>query len=150
MTINRDIRASQLYLVSCTNKKTPTPRKAKNLYISPWFGKAKTYVESTNQRWFILSAKYGLVDPNSKINPYDKSMNSMPVKERMKWAEDVSNKLRLHITDIDTIYILAGHRYREFLVPKLRDYDDVNICVPMEGLRIGEQLRWLNERVLPS
>ena len=63
----------------------------------------------------------------------------------MEWAEDVSNALRLHITDIDTIYILAGQRYREFLVPKLRDYGDVNIRVPMEGLRIGEQLRWLNE-----
>ena len=140
--------ASELYLVSCTIKKALTPRKAKNLYISPWFGKAKTYVESTNQRWFILSAKYGLVDPNCKINPYDKSMNSMPMEERMEWAEDVSNTLRLHITDIDTIYILAGQRYREFLVPKLRDYDDVNICVPMEGLRIGEQLRWLNERTI--
>ena len=138
--------ASELYLVSCVNKKAPTPRKAKNLYISPWFGKAKTYVESRNQRWFILSANYGLVYPNSKINPYDKSMNSMPMKERMKWAEDVSSKLRLHITDIDTIYILAGQRYREFLVPKLLEYDDVNIRIPMKGLRIGEQLRWLNER----
>ena len=72
-------------------------------------------MESTKQRWFILSAKYGLVDPNCKINPYDRSMNSMPMKERKEWAEDVSKKLRLHNTDIDTIYILAGQRYREFL-----------------------------------
>ena len=145
MTINRDMRTSELYLVSCTNKKAPSPRKAKNLYISPWFGKAKTYVESTNQRWFILSAKYGLVDPNSTINPYDKSMNSMPKKKRMEWAEDVLSTLWPHITDIDTIFILAGQRYREFLIPKLHDYEDVDICVPLEGLRIGEQLRWLNE-----
>ena len=73
-------------------------------------------------------------------------MNSMPIKERQEWAEDVFNNLRLHITDIETIHFLAGKRYREFLVPKLCDYDDVNICDPMEGLRIGEQLRWLNER----
>ena len=140
------MRASELYLLSCAYKKAPTPRKANNFCISLWFGKAKSYVESTNQRWFILSAKYGLVNPNWKINPYDRSMNSMPIKERKEWTEDVSKILILHITDIDTIYILAGQRYREFLVPKLRDYDDVNICVPMEGLRIGEQLRWLNER----
>ena len=141
------MRESELYLVSCVNKKAPTPRKAKDLYDSPWFGKAKTYVESTKQRWFILSAKYGLVEPNCEIDPYDRSLNSMPIEERKEWAEDVSNELRLHIADIDTIYILAGQRYREFLVPKLRDYDDVNICVPMEGLRIGEQLRWLDERI---
>ena len=141
------MRASELYLISCVNKKSPTPRKAKDLYSSPWFGKAKTYVESTGRRWFILSAKYGLVEPNREIDPYDRSLNSMPIAERREWAEDVSNELRLHMTDIDTIYILAGQRYREFLVPKLRDYDDVNVVVPMEGLRIGEQLRWLDERI---
>ena len=140
------MRTSELYLVSCVNKKAPIPRKAKNLYISPWFVKAKTYVESTKQRWFILSAKYRLVEPNCRINPYEKSLNSMPIKERQEWAEDVFKNLRLHITDIETIYFLAGKRYREFLVPKLRDYDDVKICVPMEGLRIGEQLKWFNER----
>ena len=141
------MQTSELYLVSCVSKKAPTPRKAKNLYTSPWFGKAKTYVESTKQRWFILSAKYRLVEPNCRINPYEKSLNSMPIKERREWAEDVFKQLRAHITDIDTIYILAGQRYREFLVPMLRDCDDMNICVPMEGLRIGEQLRWLNERI---
>ena len=123
------MRTSELYLVSCVNKKAPIPRKAKNLYISPWFVKAKTYVESTKQRWFILSAKYRLVEPNCRINPYEKSLNSMPIKERQEWAEDVFKNLRLHITDIETIYFLAGKRYREFLVPKLRDYDDVKICV---------------------
>ena len=66
----------------------------------------------------------------------------------MDWAEDVFKTLKIHIIDIEKVNILAGKRYREFLVPKLRDYDDVNICVPMEGLRIGEQLRWLNERTI--
>lgn len=140
------MHASELFLVSCVNKKAPAPRKAKDLYLSPWFVKAKTYVESTKQRWFILSAKYGLVEPNCKIDPYDKSMNSMPIYERQEWAEDVFKELRLHIVDIDAIYFLAGQRYREFLVPKLRDFDDVNVYVPMEGLRIGKQLRWLDER----
>ena len=103
-------------------------------------------VESTKQRWFILSAKYGLVEPNREIGSYDSSLNSMPIAERREWAEDVSDELRLHMTDIDTIYVLADLRYREFLVPKLREYGDVNVVVPMEGLRIGEQLRWLDER----
>ena len=79
-TINRNMRASELYSVWCVNAKAPTPRKAKNLYISAWFGKAKTYVECTKQPWFILSAKFGLVEPNRKINPYDQSINSMPIK----------------------------------------------------------------------
>ena len=39
--------------------------------------------------------------------------------------------------------ILAGDRYREFLTPMLQARG-VQVDVPMQGLRIGEQLRWLD------
>jgi len=38
----------------------------------------------------------------------------------------------------DHFVILAGDRYRKYLVPHLTSYD-----VPLEGLRIGEQLQRL-------
>ena len=37
---------------------------------------------------------------------------------------------------------LAGERYREFLARHLASRG-VEVSVPMEGLRIGEQLSWL-------
>jgi hypothetical protein len=40
---------------------------------------------------------------------------------------------------------LAGHRYREFLTPLLLERN-VSVQVPMQGLRIGEQLSWLGSR----
>lgn len=39
--------------------------------------------------------------------------------------------------------ILAGDRYREFLTPMLQARG-MRVDVPMQGLRIGEQLRWLD------
>ncbi len=39
--------------------------------------------------------------------------------------------------------ILAGDRYRDFLTPMLQA-QGVQVDVPMQGLRIGEQLRWLD------
>ena len=39
--------------------------------------------------------------------------------------------------------ILAGDRYREFLTPLLLARG-MQVDVPMQGLRIGEQLRWLD------
>ena len=42
----------------------------------------------------------------------------------------------------DTVIMLAGSRYREGIVPGLRELG-ANVEVPMEGLRIGEQLAWL-------
>ena len=137
--------SAELYLISCVKAKLPVsePVRARDLYISPWFKRARTYVESTKQPWFILSAKYGLVCPNAEILPYAKTLNSMPKERRCEWANDVLTDLELRIAEIDSIYILAGQKYREFLEPNLRKCG-VNVYVPMAGLRISEQLSWLN------
>jgi len=44
----------------------------------------------------------------------------------------------------DTVIILAGMRYREFLMDYLQSTFP-RVEVPMENLRIGEQLRWLSQ-----
>lgn len=44
--------------------------------------------------------------------------------------------------DADRFTILAGQTYRRHLVPELSTAE-----VPMEGMRIGEQLQFLNEKV---
>lgn len=49
------------------------------------------------------------------------------------------------LPDLKHATILAGDRYREFLTPMLQARG-VQVDVPMQGLRIGEQLRWLDRR----
>ena len=68
----------------------------------------------------------------------------MPKERRCEWANYVFTGLELRIPEIDSKYILAGQKYREFLEPNLRKCG-VNVYVLMAGgLRIGEQLSWLN------
>jgi hypothetical protein len=45
---------------------------------------------------------------------------------------------------VDRIVVLAGLRYREFLMDYLRQRAGT-VEVPMEGLTIGRQLRYLTE-----
>lgn len=59
------------------------------LYVSPWFQLARAYVERTGQPWFILSAEYGLLDPDQVIAPYDRMLVHMPADERRAWARNV-------------------------------------------------------------
>ena len=53
--------------------------------------------------------------------------------------------LKARIARNDSVIILAGTKYREFLLDELR-----NICarveIPMQNLRIGEQLGWLSRK----
>lgn len=130
----------KVVLISCVGKKQDHGCKAKDLYDSPWFRLALRYAQSLNpDRVFILSAKYGLVDQNSKIEPYEETLNTKSGRDIKIWAKKVMKELsKQTIVDKDAFIILAGERYRRHLVGFLP-----NCKVPMDGLRIGEQLKWL-------
>ena len=134
-------------LVACVSKKNKRPMVARDLYISDWFKKASAYAETISDKWFILSAKYGLVDPNSVIAPYNETLNNMPVSKCRTWSLKVMQDLRPQLNKDDHIVILAGLKYREFLVKPLHSAG-CQVEIPIEGLRIGEQLSWLSIQVL--
>ena len=141
------LRNGTIFLVSCASKKLPKPAKAKDIFMpSDLFKKSRAYVESTGKPWFILSAKYGLLNIKKCICPYNKTLNDMLKEKRCKWAQKVLKNFIPHLEKkrIKSVVILAGSRYREFLEPELRDRG-FHVYVPMGGLRIGEQLAWLDK-----
>lgn len=54
----------------------------------------------------------------------------------------VLDDLTLRAPHTKRVVLLAGIRYREFLVAPLC-VRGVTVEIPMKGLRIGEQLKWL-------
>ena len=141
-----DEACKTVYLVSCVKQKRSGPVAAKDLYQSAWFIKSRSYVEASGHPWFILSAKYGLVAPNTLIDYYEKTLNMMNAVERRQWAALVAKQLRVKVGQTDRFVVLAGARYRQFLMPVLRSMA-TTVEIPMEGLRFGEQLRWLRRNV---
>ncbi|MBT78694.1 MAG: hypothetical protein CL798_10955 [Chromatiales bacterium] len=134
-----------IYLVSCVSQKRAASSIAKDLYISDWFSKARAYAEMSGFPWLILSAKYGLVSPDEIIKPYELTLNKMAIADRRHWAKQVLEQLEAQLSTPKRIVMLAGARYREFVEPELRAMG-IDIDVPMEGLRIGEQLSWLGHQ----
>jgi len=135
-----------IVLVSCVSKKQTVSSPAKDLYTSDWFPKASLYAQKIGDLWFILSAKYGLLPPDKVIEPYNVTLKSMSKYQRKMWAKRVLQDLMPHISPNDTIIFLAGQVYREFLEESLHRMG-CHISVPMEGLRIGEQMQWLNNQL---
>ncbi len=136
----------KIALVSCVSEKADQPQPARDLYTSSWFEKASRYAEQNADRWYILSAKHGVLPPDEVIAPYDETLNEMGAEQRRAWARDVARQLEEILQPGDHVILLAGQRYREFLLEPLRILGcDVNI--PMKGMRIGEQLSWLDEQL---
>lgn len=134
----------KIVLISCVSKKRTIQSKARDLYVSPLFRLNLQYAQKLEpDAIFILSAKYGLVALDEEIEPYDVTLNNMGVNERKVWAGKIVRQLQLH-ADLqqDFFVILAGERYRQYLLPHLMSYE-----IPLKGLSIGKQLQYLNRQV---
>jgi cytoplasmic iron level regulating protein YaaA (DUF328/UPF0246 family) len=138
--------AKTIVLVACVSKKHEMPMSARLLYCSPWFEKASAYADRIGDEGYILSAKYGLVRPDQVIQPYNETLNTMSAQERRTWAKKVALDLQKILHSGDRVIFLAGIHYREYLIEPIKR-SGCSIEIPMEGLRIGEQLGWLNQRV---
>ncbi len=135
-----------IFLLSCVKKKQSSPARAAEMYVSPLFRGMLRYAERHQpDALFVLSAKYELLRPDDVIEPYERTLNDMPIQEVREWASRVLADLgRQTDLDRDHYTILASEKYRRFLLPHLRHYS-----IPMKGLSIGRQLQFLSERHNP-
>jgi len=134
----------KIVLVSCVKSKLARPAKAKDLYTSTLFQYNLQFAYSLKpDAIYILSAKYGLLELDQVISPYEMTLNTMKESEKKTWSSKVIDSLRQK-TDLklDMFIFLAGRNYRKYLTPYLTYYD-----VPLEGLSFGKQLQELKRRV---
>ena len=113
-------RSADLCLVSCVSAKQSAPAKAKDLYISARFRKARACIEALGCPWYIFSAKQGLLDPGSMVDPYDETLNAMPVDRRRIWAHGVIAELARRLSGVNSVTMFAGMAYREHFEAELR------------------------------
>lgn len=132
-------------LVSCVKSKRSSPTPARDLYTSPLFVGLRAYAERKADRWYILSAQYGLVEPSQVLRPYEKTLNRMPRAERDEWASRVQGQLASVVPNGAEVIMLAGQRYREDLIPFLKRRGH-SVSIPLEGLPFGKQLQFLKEQ----
>jgi cytoplasmic iron level regulating protein YaaA (DUF328/UPF0246 family) len=132
----------KIVLIACASKKLPYKAKAKEIYNSTLFKLNMEYAKTFQpDDIFILSAKYGLLQLEDEIEPYNKTLNNLPEEEVKLWADRVLAQLSRFV-DLakDEIIFLAGEKYRRYLIPKITNYK-----IPLEGLGIGKQLKTLKK-----
>ena len=120
---------SDVTLIQCTDGKRDEPAPAKDLYdTSAYFRVMRRWARARGDPWFILSAKHGLVRPDTWLEPYDE--RGLSVEQ----AETIATQL--HADGVTTVHLTAGRDYTGELVPELeaRGIDVVN---HFAGERIG-------------
>jgi hypothetical protein len=135
-------------LIGCVSQKNEIPMPAKDLYRSELFRRRRLWAESSGKPWWIISAEYGLVDPDQEIRPYDTRIGKLSPDARQRLARQVASALEARLAGISgrTLELHAGDDYFLTIAPRLRQ-EGARIVRPLEGLRIGEQLGWYGDHL---
>jgi len=121
-------------LISCSKTKALRKCSAKEMYQGALFCKAFQFCSKEYDNIYILSAKYGLLDIDTEIDPYDQTLNNMFFIQRKEWGLKVNQQLKERNIFYPDIY--ADDRYCEFI----KGYR------PLLGLSLGQQLKWFNDQ----
>jgi hypothetical protein len=130
-------------LLGCVKTKLDHAAKARDLYCSPlWFAR-RGYAEDCGRPWMILSAKYGLVEPDRVLRWYNLALSDLPAAARRLWGEGVGNDLEARLGSLKgaTFEVHAGAAYRDAITGPLAQRG-ARLTVPFTGLTLGEQVRW--------
>jgi len=98
----------------------------------------KEFAEANGRQWYILSAKHGLLHPNTVVEPYD----DFGLSESQ--AQGIATKLvEKDVTHVD---IVAGKKYTESLIPEL-EARGIEVKEYCKGLSIGKRMAQLSKLI---
>lgn len=135
-----------IIFLSCVKNKSEHPCAARDMYISDLFKKSLSYAEqlSESATIYILSAKYGLLELDQQIEPYELTLNTMNKKQRKEWTDKVLMQCKeKNISFDEETVFLCGKKYREFLMNEFK-----NSSAPLGHMGIGKQLAFYNKQTL--
>ncbi|GMU77258.1 MAG: hypothetical protein AMXMBFR46_00590 [Acidimicrobiia bacterium] len=92
-------------------------------------------------RWFILSARHGVIDPTTIVEPRDEALDSASRQRRRAWSRQVLAQLADELGDLGQyeFELHAGAPYRDFGLADGLRAAGATILNPTEGLGFGYQ-----------
>lgn len=139
-----------LVLVGCVKTKRAVRSAAKDLYNSPLWHRRRAYAEGLGRPWYILSALHGLLDPDQRIDPYDRALQDLRAEARRTWSARVLNELKCRVPSMrgKLIEIHAGATYVNYgLEEGLRDARAAVHRPLARIVGVGRQQAWYRERL---
>jgi hypothetical protein len=157
-------------LVGCGQDNLDEPAEARNLSTPPYFEAKRDWCEWFCYRWFVVSAKYGVVRPDEEIEPYEQALSDLSDDGKRLWREKVQRQLQALLSTVygtphsHEVVLLMGDsgdndyrtQVREALRGTSRGYfaEDEHVAVwsPFEEVEEarggnGNQMGWLKSEV---
>lgn len=139
-----------VYLVGCGKTKARRASPGKELYTGNLFRAAREHAERNGSTWRIISARYGLLNPENRVKPYNLTLRQFSEFERLQWAQAVCGSLVYELRDAGErpieVVVLAGADYAGPICRKLEQLGIKWSC-PLDGMAVGERLRYFRTQL---
>ena len=130
-------------IIPCTNQKAAVAGPAREVWSGAHFQLVLAHAEIFYDRVLVMSYKYGLIDPDMEIEPYDINIKYSPAAEKLKWWYLVRGQIH-ELVDKEhpilvSLYTGNNERervMREFVRAGLRD-----VIVPFADATIGQRMQ---------
>lgn len=143
----------RVILVGCGKTKRASRSPARDLYTGGLFVARRGYAEATTAThggvWRVLSAKLGVVEPDTWVDPYELHIGKLTPEQRAAWVGEVFSALR-QIAPLAELCIEI-HAGRGYVMPLMAHTAAQAVAGPewrwpLRGLGLGEQLGWYKEQ----
>ncbi|TAL42050.1 MAG: hypothetical protein EPN91_09290 [Salinibacterium sp.] len=137
----------EVALVGCGKLKAKRRSPARDLYIGLPFRLAMRHATDTADDVHILSALHGLLNPFTKVDPYDFSMVQLPPDKHLAWGQRVLYTLRIaYPMQRLRVVFYAGQQYIRPIMKAVTDEDCYWTFVdPLMGLDLFQRIRWFKD-----
>lgn len=139
-------------LVACSATKLAWAAPARDLYQGQLFRAARAFAEKHCDRWYILSAMHGVLEPAQVVEPYDLSLEEVQAEGRGKVLSPAP--LDLWAIRCRTALMASGDHWRDqnmnihYGPPRVNLWDRVVMLAPaLYAERLGELLTAWGARV---
>lgn len=138
-------RASRIALIGCGASKAPVTSAARELYRSQLFRASLRWALMHCDRAFVLSAKHGLLDLDTLVEPYDQAL-PRDRAGREAWGSRVGAQIVAAVGEVEaTLVCLAGEKYADAISFDSPEWE-YGWEEPLRGLEIGQRLSWFKRQ----
>jgi hypothetical protein len=124
--------------VGCGKRKAATRSRAAELYTGSLFRDhlrlATRLARGVDGAVVILSAKHGVLDLDTLVEPYDVKFSGLEPGARLRWMTDVAADLSRRTKQREPIIALVGGEYLVW-----RSLVARRVVAPLDGLTMGER-----------
>jgi len=137
-------KSRRLLILSCSNKKKDGLMKAIELYDGPAYHIVRNYLKRSpdNIDIKILSAKYGLIDPDLAISTYDQKMTN---EKALEYIKKYKNIIKDFVQKYDDIFVYGG-KYYKMVIKEVIKSNKIKYSERGIGKQLSQLKRWLYEK----